>query len=176
MTYTRTVHLPVLSTATWSMALRREPLPLSCPPGDTLTSASVHSLSGAHDLVVLAAARPMAMWAPHAGSRRELEMISSQKQTKLPAWELWPLSSACCSTWSRNSGHWLYLGLAKEMGLVIDVNHSPRSCCTWIKPLSLCTSICHINLAFVVTGSRTSIFVWLTNTIIQRVWEDMEQM
>ena len=62
----------------------------------------------------------MAMWAPHVGSRREAEVVSQQEQSYLLGWGLQPLTSCpqvlkdCTLKWSRNSGHWLCLGLAEE--------------------------------------------------------------
>ena len=54
----------------------------------SLAHLVIHRLVRLCAFADLAAAWPMALWTLHAGSRRELEMDSSQEQAKLPGWGL----------------------------------------------------------------------------------------
>ena len=147
------------------------------PPKESLSVSLVHlvmywpvcscTVPGVCDLAAVTAAWPMAVSAPHTGSRRKPERNSSWGQAKLPGLGLWPVSSHLWApkdynlNWSRNFELWLLSCSYWGDGLW----NGSLPCSQIAQRLNknlfpVCTSICLISLILWWQAANLCFSVW----------------
>ena len=156
----------------WPIASRREPLSLSCPPGDAQASAFMCCLVPEYVMWWLEQLHGpwphwlymQALWGSlkWTAAGNKLSYLDGCLAARVGfkglyfkmEQKLW--AQAFVLVLLRMVG--LCLGIEEEMGFQMGSRHSPRSCSIWIKPFSFFGSNCPMSLAFMAAGRWTSLF------------------